>query len=258
MNLIYKIKLIIWYLKYPKYYRHLINFLIFRLARLINKKDEDLISLKNWCNNNSVNLIQIIKILFNENKIFDFYSIPDVLNKKNNKKKINNKLGGSSFCNLIYNISLYKNPIQALELGVALGWSSFAFLISQQNNNNFKLISNDMPYPFVQNNSYIGSVIPERLKDKWILYKYPDVSILDKIFKLHGKFDIIHYDSDKSYEGRTKSYKKLYKNLNHNGILISDDINDNSAFKNFVEEKKLKFYTIEYENRYLGVIIKND
>ena len=113
-----------------------------------------------------------------------------------------------------------------------------------------------MPYPFVKNHSYIGSVIPNRLKNKWKLYKYPDVSILDKIIKIHGKFDLIHYDSDKSYEGRTQSYKKLFNSLNDHGILISDDINDNSAFKNFVEEKKLNFYTIEFEYRYLGVIIK--
>ena len=257
MNLIYKIRLILWYLRYPKYYKHFILFLIRRLIRIINKNNEDLTLLEDWCKTNSIGLKELINLLFNENKIHDFYSIPEVLKKnKSNKKKFSKNLGGSSFCNLIYNISLYKNPKKVLELGVALGWSSYAFLISQENNKNFKLISNDMPYPFVKNHSYIGSVIPNRLKNKWKLYKYPDVSILDKIIKIHGKFDLIHYDSDKSYEGRTQSYKKLFNSLNDHGILISDDINDNSAFKNFVEEKKLIFYTIEFEYRYLGVIIK--
>ena len=53
-----------------------------------------------------------------------------------------------------------------------------------------------------------------------------------------------------------RSYEKLYNYLNKNGIFISDDINDNFAFKNFVEKKKLRFNTIKFKNRYLGIILK--
>ena len=32
------------------------------------------------------------------------------------------------------------------------------------------------------------------------------------------KFDFIHYDSDKSYNGRKKNYKLIWEILNKNGV----------------------------------------
>ena len=40
------------------------------------------------------------------------------------------------------------------------------------------------------------------------------------------------------------------------GIFISDDIGDNYAFKNFVINKKIRFYIVKYQKKYQGLFIK--
>ena len=84
----------------------------------------------------------------------------------------------------------------------------------------------------------------------------PDRLILKNIFKIHGKFDVCHYDSDKTYYGRIWSYELIFKNLRYNGLLVSDDINDNEAFIDFAKIKKKKVYVIKGIKNYVGVIIK--
>jgi predicted O-methyltransferase YrrM len=74
------------------------------------------------------------------------------------------------------------------------------------------------------------------------------------------KFNLVHYDSDKSYYGRKKSYETLWFLIKKNGILISDDISDNYAFINFVKQKKLiknkSYFILKYKNKFIGIAIK--
>ena len=98
------------------------------------------------------------------------------------------------------------------------------------------------------------------LKDKWHLYKLPDFQGLRKIKKKNTKFDLIHYDSDKSYYGRKRSYEILWSLLKKGGYFISDDISDNLAFLSFVKKKDLierkDFYILKYKKKYIGVVKK--
>lgn len=109
---------------------------------------------------------------------------------------------------------------------------------------------------FKNNHKKVGFLIPSELKKKWILYRMPDRLILKKIFLNYGKFDLCHYDSDKTYFGRLWSYELIYKNLNKDGLLISDDINDNDAFIDFAKKIKKSFYVIKDSKNFVGVIIK--
>lgn len=84
----------------------------------------------------------------------------------------------------------------------------------------------------------------------------PDSYALKKIKKLNIKFDLVHYDSDKSISGRMRSYPILWSLLNKNGILISDDIGDNMAFFNFCKSLKKKPDIIKYKNKFQGLIKK--
>ena len=74
---------------------------------------------------------------------------------------------------------------------------------------------------------------------------------------LNYSIDFCHYDSDKSYYGRTYAYPLLWKSLSPGGVFISDDIQDNLAFKEFVEEKKTDFAVTEYKGKFVGITRKN-
>ena len=67
---------------------------------------------------------------------------------------------------------------------------------------------------------------------------------------------LCHYDTDKSYWGRKWAYPKLWGSLKSGGVFISDDIQDNFAFKEFVEEKGVIFSVIESQGKYVGIFTK--
>ena len=68
--------------------------------------------------------------------------------------------------------------------------------------------------------------------------------------------DFVHYDSDKSIEGRMFSYPKLWNHLREGGVFISDDISDNEGFKKFCEEMGLSPLIIKDGKKYQGILKK--
>lgn len=205
---------------------------------------------------NSFTSEQILKKLFEINKISKFTNSRVFLNRRKSLGKNIKKYGGAADVNLIFNICLKKKPIKILETGVALGWSSFAFLVAIKKNKKGKLISIDMPYMDKKNKSYVGSAVPKEYYKMWKLYKYPDRVILNKILKSNFIFDLVHYDSDKSYYGRYWFYKKIWPNIKKKGLLISDDVKDNYAFFDFARLINKKYYLIKNNKKYSGLIIK--
>ncbi len=205
-------------------------------------------------NNNITNQMFLIKI--GQKNYKNFYKTK--LYKKTKKifQKNNHEMGGAGNIDLLFNVSRIKNYKKFLDCGVAAGWSSLSILEGIKKKKSNKLISNDMPYMFKNNHDKIGFLIPKSLKRKWKLFKMPDRLILKNIFKNYGKFDVCHYDSDKTYFGRLWSYKLIYKNLKNKGLLISDDINDNEAFIDFAKKKNKKIYIIKGVKNYVGIIIK--
>ena len=143
-----------------------------------------------------------------------------------------------------------------METGVAYGWSSFAALASLVHRNG-TLYSSDMPY-ILQNHSedFVGCVIPQKYRNNWDLYRFADKESLPKIFGKVDSFDVVHYDSDKSYDGRIWAYNLLFSKVREGGIFMSDDIGDNAAFKDFCETMGLKPYVVEFDGKYAGLIIK--
>jgi len=114
-----------------------------------------------------------------------------------------------------------------------------------------------MPYPKMGNESFVGIVVPERFKTNWSLVRLPDRPGVRKAIALHnGKIDLCHYDSDKSWYGRNYAFPLLWDALVEGGVFISDDIQDNMAFAEFVEEKKLAFAVTESEGKYVGILRK--
>ncbi len=113
-----------------------------------------------------------------------------------------------------------------------------------------------MPYLGQDGDQYVGYVIPEELKQNWKLYRFADKESLPKIFENTKEIDVVHYDSDKAYNGMIWAYGELYKKLRDGGVFISDDINDNSAFQDFCESKGIDPTIIAFENKFIGVFVK--
>lgn len=251
-----KLKILFLYLRYSIFYKHL----FFKLTYKFKKK------------RNNLSKFQIEKVIHDNFKVFytnefiekflktKFFKFSD-LNKKeyDNAHKIskqtNIKMGGGANIDLLYLLIKKLKYVNIIETGVAYGWSSLSILSALNDIQNSKLISIDMPYPDFSTRKHIGCVVPNYLRKNWQLINMSDRSALPKVLS-ENTFDLCHYDSDKSYYGRTWAYNLIWKNLNKNGALISDDISDNTAFLDFTNLINVKPIIIKYNNKFIGIIFK--
>lgn len=143
--------------------------------------------------------------------------------------------GWGSSADLIYSICETIEARNVVETGVAHGFSSLAILLSVTRRGGH-LWSVDMPSPNLRDQTEVGIVVPAALRQAWTLERSPDSVGLPKVLAKAPPFDFCHYDSDKSYEGRQLSYPRLWASLRHGGVFMSDDIADNTAFRDFAAE----------------------
>ncbi len=209
-----------------------------------------------WAAERAVTQQKAVSELFNVHKLeFDtgFNEILTIAKKRETECPI--KMGGAGALELIYYACEFTKAQNVVETGVAYGWSSLAALLSLKKRNG-ALFSSDMPYLAQDGDQYVGYIVPENFKNSWKLFRFADKESLPKIFADCAEFDVVHYDSDKSYNGRMWAYEELYAHLKKGGIFISDDIGDNSAFQDFCENNSIEATIIEHEKKYIGAFIK--
>jgi len=229
-----------------------------KFLRLLDINKNDKIKNKyinSWCESKKISEenfyrkigIKNHKNFFHEKKAFYNSAI-------NKQKKIGFKMGGMAHLNLIYNLTIHLKPKNILETGVAFGWSTLVFVLSKRNFS--KLTSLDLDYPSMSSHKFVGRALPSNLRTKFKLLKGVDYKFLKNFSEEKKYFDFIHYDSDKSYDGRKKNYNLIWKILKKKGCFISDDISDNSAFYEFVNSNKAKYYIIKLEKKFIGILFK--
>jgi len=263
----YRFKIILWYLLRPHFWEHSLE--LVKRKFIFNKKNESKQGLE-WAKKNSSSLLNAFNQLglkFTEKKLKTKIKkdLIDNGNKFIKSSKINidpsidsEELAGKAYIDLLYTITLITDTKFVIETGVGYGWSSLAILHALSKKNEVKgLVSIDMPYPSSKSNEYVGIVVPNYLKEKWKLIRLPDKPGIKLTIKNNlEKFDLAHYDSDKSIWGREYGYEILWKGLRKGGILISDDIENNLSFSRFIKRKESKFAVIKNDNKYIGIVIK--
>ena len=167
------------------------------------------------------------------------------------------RMGGPGDIDLLHAAAVLSGAKRIVETGVAYGWSSLALLAALDRAQDGCLASVDMPYPKMNNEEWVGVAVPRRLRGRWVLVRQPDRFGLRKaIAQQGGRIDLCHYDSDKSYGGREYGYALLWRALRSGGIFISDDIQDNLAFRDFVEARGVAFAVTKYEGKFVGIARK--
>ncbi|ANF50425.1 methyltransferase [Chryseobacterium glaciei] len=209
-----------------------------------------------WAASKSISQQEVISQLFGY-EMSTFKTVFQYILKDSEQKEKDCpiKMGGAGALELIYFACEFTKAQHVIETGVAYGWSSLAALLSLEKRNG-ALYSSDMPYLAQDGDQYVGCVVPENLKKNWKLFRFADKESLPKIFAETTSFDVLHYDSDKSYNGRMWAYDEMYKRLRKGGVFISDDIGDNSAYQDFCEKNNIDTKVVEFEGKYVGIFIK--
>jgi len=250
------LKTLMWFLrKGPKFYATMISILC-RKFKPVRDSLEIVEIEKKWCEKNLISYEECMsKLGFRLINKEPFSS--DHVNEVKRKLGISkSNFGGQGHVFLLYSVCENLDAVKVLETGVAYGWSSYAILSSVSKRSG-KLISVDMPMVRQIDYHLIGVAVNEDLKGNWELLREPDRHGLNKAIKKHNySYDLAHYDSDKAYYGRKWSQPLIWKYLRKGGIFISDDIEDNSAFREFVTSNNLDFSVLKFEGKYVGVIRK--
>lgn len=253
------IKSFFWFLvRGPKFYSTL---LIQIYTKFRKSRDSD-IHMKfatDWCEKNQISADKCLSNLgIPENELNTEAAFDDVYQFKINEviDKSQSNFGGPGHVDLIYTICERLKIKNAIETGVAYGWSSAAILRSLSKRNG-RLISVDMPMLKQSDYHLIGVAVESELQPYWELRREPDRFALPRAMKkMNGSLEFVHYDSDKSYYGRKWSQEIIWKNLIRGGIFVSDDIEDNEAFMEFVALHKLRFNIVKCDGKFVGVIKK--
>lgn len=251
-----KVDSIIWFIKNPQYIPQ-----IFQILK--RKKNDQLENTRlestNWCKQNCIGQEEALIGLFGKKPFtsLDYLYSEEIKKAQNIVADCPVNMGGEGAISFLYHIVKESKARFILETGVAYGWSSLAILLAIKDFDKALLISNDMPYVKMNNEDYVGCVVPENLKSKWQLQRLPDIKGIPlALKKFNNSIDLCHYDSDKSYTGRMWSSPILWKALKVGGLFISDDINDNLAFKHFCKSVERKPIIIEHLGKYVGIIQK--
>ena len=166
------------------------------------------------------------------------------------------KMGGPGDLDLVHWLADHIQATRVIETGVAYGWSSLAVLLSLQKRPGSRLVSTDMPYVSLNNEEYVGIVVPQELRDLWTIIRRADRQALPQALQTLPVIDLCHYDSDKSYSGRLWAYPLLWQALRPGGYFISDDICDNVGFRDFAAKLGLEPVIVRTHGKFIGVIQK--
>lgn len=256
--MIEKIKTVLWFAPRPDYWAHACEL---GLRKLRPNRDNPQLaeSAKQWA---SDRVCTVSKALHQVSLLQSGDSVPaipryliDIGNQKAARSAV--RMGGAADLTLLYAAVKSACPKRLIETGVAYGWSSLAILTAISGIPDARLVSVDMPYPKLNNDSFIGIVVPDHLRAAWSLIREPDRHGLEKaIARFGGTIDFCHYDSDKSYWGRRYAYPLLWDALTPGGIFMSDDIQDNNAFAEFVNSRRLRYAVTHCDGKFVGITRK--
>lgn len=123
-------------------------------------------------------------------------------------------------------------PEVVVETGVAQGVTTASILDALETNGEGHLFSIDLPVLHEDPGSYVGRLVPERLRSRWSLKLGPSRRLLPHLMDRLGQFDLFLHDSEHSYESQLEEYRAVWPHLRPGGVLISDDV-ANAAFVEF-------------------------
>ena len=175
---------------------------------------------------------------------------------------------------MLYALVRMQKPEVIIETGVASGRSSSVILAALRDNGKGRLYSIDLPQfyggdtperftttegnqelrGFVPEGKQPGWLIPEALRDRWELILGDSNEELPKLLARTPIVDIFYHDGDHSYGTMHFEFESTWKQIPSGGLMLSDDIDWNDAWKDFVRDAAPEK---NYAYRHFGIARKH-
>ncbi len=169
---------------------------------------------------------------------------------------------------VLYLLVRISKPEKVVETGVAAGFSTAYLLQALRDNGKGTLFSVDVGNRVPEGHrtesgaldkswsvleGEIGLVVPAELRSNWQLTIGESRSTLSNLLTELGQIDVFWHDSDHSYSNMQFEFDTAWAALTDGGLLVSDDIVQNSAFQELA--LKVSAHPMTFFSR--GVILKN-
>jgi hypothetical protein len=154
----------------------------------------------------------------------------------------------ASFC---YCYCRAHRPETVVETGVGNGVTTAFILQALSVNRSGKLWSVDLP-PLGAPDS--GSFVPTELKNRWDLRIGQTRRILPSLLRQIGPVDLFLHDSLHTLRNMTFEFNSAWSCLRSGGVLVSDDVAFNRAFKIFVLRPDVEFAAVDDRSFFAAAI----
>lgn len=138
-------------------------------------------------------------------------------------------------------------PKVVIETGVSAGRSTAFILAALEDNGVGELFSID-PDPKA------GYAVPSEIKHRWHFINDYSENVLEDLLKELKNIDIFLHDSLHTYSHMMYEYTTAWPYIRVGGILLSDDIGLNYAFKHFYHLVRSKGRAVTMDNDFGGII----
>lgn len=150
--------------------------------------------------------------------------------------------GASEYHRALYTITRILKPETVIETGVFEGNSSLSILSAMKENNKGFLYSIDLPSHDMSPGKLPGWRVPEHLRNRWDLRAGKSSDMLPTLLPEVEDVDIFLHDSDHSYENMYWEYRTAWDHIKPSGALLSHDVSQNAAFKDFAKHVSEEYY----------------
>ena len=152
-----------------------------------------------------------------------------------------------------YSICRLIKPTCVIETGVCYGVTSAFILAALGKTNKGVLHSIDLP-PLAQDaDAFVGRLIPKHLQGRWLLYRGTSKAVLPALLKKVGIVDIFVHDSLHTYRNMERELSYVAPFLSPVSAVVADDIEGNSAFKDFIVERSPQISSVVRESSKPGL-----
>ena len=186
-----KLKTVLWYLKRPRLHLQLVRTIVSKLlswTETPNTRQEA----ERWCQRQAITTSEAIAKITGlampesvQERFRDVFAAAETVSRQ-----CPVKMGGPGDLNILYWIAEHFKVKNVIETGVAYGWSSLVILLSIAKRCDSLLVSTDMPYPNLNNDEYVGCVVPAELKSHWHIIPLADRDALPQALKQFHQIDM--------------------------------------------------------------------
>jgi predicted O-methyltransferase YrrM len=160
---------------------------------------------------------------------------------------------------LCYLAARAMRPTMIVETGVCYGVTSAHLLQALTLNEGGHLHSIDLPPLSKDADAFVGWVIPDALRERWTLHRGSSARVLRPLLSQIGQLDLFIHDSLHTYRNMKMEFAAVWPCLRPGGVLISDDVEGNTAFSELVKQTDVALSIVIRENHkpsLLGVALK--